>query len=166
MEEEDDISAAVDLIAQRVQDAESQFIKKNAADKQKIENVIDRLSNRLSAVKKADEQNSPEDSIDANPDMDNNSTDELGEEEQLESTRLITAIREDGYKSVFETIVRDNMEYILKNPILKEEYSIDGKLDMNLIMESSKVIYGFIEFVNTIQLEHVNEDFILDVLEG
>lgn len=154
MEQEDDINSAVDLIAQRVQDAEAEFIEKNASDKKKIEKIVDNLGERLKGATE-------------DPDKNPEKSSEIAEKEQLEATRMITSIREDRYHTVFEEMVKQNYDYILKHEDIKEDYTLEnGNIDVAAIVESSKVLYGFVEFVNTIQLEDVNEKFIKNLLEN
>lgn len=150
MEQEDDINSAVDLIAQRVQSAEAEFIEKNASDKKKIEKIVDNLGERLKGATE---------DPDKKPD--------ISEKQQLEATRMISNIRENRYHTVFEEMVKQNYDYILKHEDIKEDYTLeDGSIDTAAIVESSKVLYGFVEFVNTIQLEDVNEKFIKELLEN
>lgn len=151
LENDDDISDAVDIIAKRISDAETQFIQKNAEDKEKIKNIVNKVDDRIKAVTQSDE--------------DEESKEEAIESEKNESARLITDIKEKRFHSVFEGIVKDNFEYIMKDQELKESYmDIDGSMDMTRIVESSRIMYGFLEFVNSLQLEKVDEDYILKVI--
>ena len=63
-------------------------------------------------------------------------------------------------------MVRDNIDYILKNKVLSESYQEDGKINMSRVIDNSRVMYGWLETVNTIQLEKVNENYIKKVVEG
>lgn len=153
LENDQEVTDAVDIIAKRISDAEAKFIEKNAEDKKKIENIVNKVQDRIDAVT-----------------QDENSTEEDIEKEEndakLESTRLINQVRNDRFHTVYEMMVRDNMEYIMKDHTLTEAYSEEGKLDMSRIMDSSRTMYGWLETVNTIQLEKVNEGYIQKVLEG
>lgn len=154
LENDTEVSDAVDIIAKRISDAEAKFIEKNAEDKKKIENIVNKVQDRIDAVTQ-DEDSSTED------------IEEEEQEAKVEAARLMTQIREDRPHTVFECVVRDNMDYIIKNKALNESYtSEDGKIDMTRVMDNSRTMYGWLETVNTIQLEKVNENYLKKVLEG
>ena len=154
LENDAEVSDAVDIIAKRISDAEAKFIEKNAEDKKKIENIVNKVQDRIDAVTQ-DEDSSNED-IEAEE-----------QEAKIETARLITQIREDRPHTILECVVRDNMDYIIKNKALNESYtSEDGKIDMTRVMDNSRTMYGWLETVNTIQLDKVNEDYLKKVLEG
>ena len=153
LENDAEVTDAVDIIAKRISDAESEFIQKNAEDKKKIEQIVDKVDNRIKAV--TDSDKAPEEK------------EQEAEEAQQEATRLITDIKEQRFHSVFEELVKDNFDYIMKDVTLKEAYTdIDGTINVAQIVESSRVMYGFLEFVNTIQLEKVNSEYILKVIKN
>ena len=153
LENDAEVTDAVDIIAKRISDAESEFIQKNAEDKKKIEQIVDKVDNRIKAV--TDSDKAPEEK------------EQEAEEAQQEATRLITDIKEQRFHSVFEELVKDNFDYIMKDNVLKETYTdVDGTINVAQIVESSRVMYGFLEFVNTIQLEKVNSEYILKVIKN
>ena len=153
LENDAEVTDAVDIIAKRISDAETEFIQKNAEDKKKIEQIVNKVDDRIKAVAGADK--SPEEK------------EQETEEAQQEATRLITDIKEQRFHSVFEELVKDNFDYIMKDVTLKEAYTdIDGTINVAHIVESTRVMYGFLEFVNTIQLEKVNSDYILKVIKN
>ena len=152
LENDDTVASAVDVIAKRVADAEAEFIKKNAEDKQKIEAIADKIDERIKAV----------------TDTDKSGEEKEAEQEGLkqEATHMITNVREDRPKGIFESMFNINADSIIKDKALMEAYSLDnGKLDFNRIEEATVVQYGFLEFLNTVQLENVNEDYIRKVLK-
>ena len=69
--------------------------------------------------------------------------------------------------SIFEKIVRKYNQSILKDKKVLENYVEEGtnRIDEALVIESARVIYGWLETVNTLQLEKVDEAFITDILE-
>ena len=153
LENDAEVTDAVDIIAKRISDAESEFIQKNAEDKKKIEQIVNKVDDRIKAV--SDSDKAPEEK------------EQETEEAQQEATRLITDIKEQRFHSVFEELVKDNFDYIMKDDVLKENYTdIDGTINVAQIVESSRVMYGFLEFVNTIQLEKVNSEYILKVIKN
>lgn len=154
MEKEDDVDSAVEIIAQRISSAEEEFIKKNAEDKQKIEDIIDNINNRLQAAKE-DPSNSDED------------VKEIEQEMNFEINKKINSIREDRPHSVFEVMVREVSDTIMRTKTGKEDYLEEsGDLNMNAVIDSSKCIYGFLEFLNTVGLEKVDAKYIKETLNN
>lgn len=41
-----------------------------------------------------------------------------------------------------------------------------GKLDMPAVYESARVMYGFLETLNTLQLEKVDKEYIKEILDN
>ena len=145
LENDDTVGSAVHVIAQRIADAESEFIKKNAQDKQKIEKIADKIDDRIKAVTQSDKSDEEKDKA----------------EEQLknEATRLTNEIKNRNM-TVFEEMMNSNTNYIMKDESLLESYSVDGRMDISKVVESTRVQYGFLEFLNTVQLEKVDENYI------
>ena len=153
LENDAEVTDAVDIIAKRISDAETEFIQKNAEDKKKIEQIVNKVDDRIKAV--------------TDSDKDPEAKEEDIESTQQEATRMITDIKEKRFHSIFEELVKDNFDYIMKDVSLKESYTdINGKINVAQIVESSRVMYGFLEFVNTIQLEKVNSEYILKVIKN
>jgi hypothetical protein len=151
LDKDEDITNAVNMIAKRVTDAEEEFIKKNNEDKKALEDIAQKFSDRIKSVE-GDEEAEPEQK----------------EEVEQESTRLARRYsndrRETRTRNVFEQIVINLTESILKDENLREQYTEDGKLDMGSVVESAKCIYGFLETVNTLQLQRVNASYIEEAL--
>lgn len=155
LEEEEDTDTAIDIIAQRISKAEEEFIKKNADDKQKIEDIVDGINDRINGAK-ADPNNSDED------------VEELEQEAAIEMKRKINKIRDDRPHTVFEMMVRQLSEGIMNDTgAINEEYTDEtGKINMESVVEVAKCVYGFLEFVNTVQLEKVDEVYIKHMIEN
>lgn len=154
MDKEDDIHAAVDTIAQRISDAEEEFIRQNAEDKRKIEELTKQVNDRLEAVK-----------------QDRDTDDDTAEEIEQEATNLfrrkVTAVRNDRRRGVLEQMVRNLSESIIRNESLRENFtSVDGHLDMSSIVENATCMYGFLETVNTLKLDRVDESYIEKIIRN
>lgn len=154
LENDQDTDHAIEVIALRVGNAESDFIKKNADNKQKINDIVDKINSDIDDTK-----------------TDTNMTPDEKEKEisdaQTESSKIIDNIKHEGFDSIFNTMVTENAEFIIKDDKLKESYTDEsGRINMSDIVESSMVMYGFLEFVNTIQLESVNSDYIKNIIEN
>lgn len=153
LEDSQDVNDAVDIIAKRISDAETKFIEKNSEDKKKIENIVNKMQDRIDAVTQDEDSDSEE-------------IETENQEAQIEATRRISEIRNDRFHTLYEMMVRDNMDYIYKNQTLNESYKVDGKIDMTRVMDNSRTMYGWLETVNTIQLEKVNERYIQKLVEN
>lgn len=152
LEDEPDVKKAIEVIRNRIADAEETFIKKNAADKKEINTLLDRISNNIKNAEGADK-----DSKEA----------KVAEEHVTMLTRDIEAIREGRELTIFEKMTRELSKGIVKDLNLLESYqSEDGKLDQDLVMETARVMYGFLETVNTLQLEMVDEKYLQEVIES
>ena len=153
LESTPEVDDAVAIISKRISDAETEFIQKNAEDKKKIENIVDQVNDRIQAVNS--DTTKPEDEVAA----------EIAQL-QLECTRDMNAVHEGRSKTVFEEMVQNNMSYIMGNNDLRNVYIKEGKIDMKAVLESTKVMYGFLEFLNTMQLEDVDADYVKRVVKG
>ena len=154
LENDEDVTDAVDIIAKRISDAEAKFIEKNAEDKKKIENIVNKVQDRIDAVTQDDDSTEEE-------------IDQEKEESQVEVARYISDIREDRFHTIFELMVRDDMDFIVKNQAIKESYIMEnGKIDMTKIIDASRTLYGWLETVNTIQLEKVDEAYLEKILQS
>jgi hypothetical protein len=151
LNKDEDINNAVNIIAQRITDAEQEFIKKNNEDKKALEDIAQKFSDRIKSVEE-DPEAEPEDK----------------EEVEQESSRLARRYssdrRNNRTRNVFEQVVINLTETIVKNEDLMVQYTEDGKLDMGSVIESAKCIYGFLETVNTLQLQRVNATYIQEAL--
>ena len=153
LESTPEVDDAVTIISKRIADAETEFIKKNAEDKKKIETIVDKVNTRIQAVSADTEK--PEEEVAA----------EVAQL-QLECTRDMNAVHDGRSKTVFEEMVQNNMSYIMGSKELRNVYIKESKIDMKAVLESTKVMYGFLEFLNTMQLEDVDADYIKRIVEG
>lgn len=156
LENEEDVESAVNIIANRISSAEEEFIKKNAEDKQKIEDLVTDMNDRLKAAKK-------------DPNVSEEEEEKIEQESAYRIKRNIADIRDSRPRGIFESFVRTLSSSIVEeqgSEGLKENYyNESGQLDISSVVDSTKCLYGFLEFVNTIQLEKVDERYITKVLE-
>lgn len=151
LEKEEDVQKAIDVIRNRIADAEETFIKNNAEDKKKIEDILSKISNNVKTV---------EDLKDKDPDKA-----EVAQESARMYKRAIDSIKENKPLTIFEKMTRNLTKSIIMNESVKEKYlTEDGNIDTDLLVESAKVMYGFLETLNTLQLEKVDKDYIKNIL--
>lgn len=153
LEKDGDVDSAVEIISNRISDAEEEFIKKNSEDKQKIENIVSDINDRIEAIK-------------GDRTIDQEDKDQLEQEQTILCKRKINEVYAKRPHNVFETMVQELTTAIVKDKDLKVQYTTeDGSLDMGKIVDSTKCMYGFLEFVNTINLANVDETYIKEILE-
>ena len=152
LEKEEDVQKAVQLIRQRVADAEEDFIKRNAEDKKKIDDLLGKISDNIKTVEDI---------------SDNDSTkSKIAQEATMMYRRKIKNITENRPQSVFERMARKLTESITKDSDLRSIYLAEsGRADMASIIENTKVMYGFLEALSTLQLEKVDDQYIANVLK-
>lgn len=151
LEKEKDVKKAIELIRQRVADAEETFIKRNAEDKKQIDELIGKISDNVKTVENLNDEDSTESKI---------------AQESVRLTRQkMKSITENRPLSIMEKMTRNLHANILKDEVVKEHYVMEnGNLDTALIVEAGKVMYGFLETLNTLQLEKVDAKYIEKVL--
>lgn len=152
LEKEDDVNDAVQVISDRIAAAEEEFIKKNAEDKKKIEDIVNDINNRIQAVK---------DDVT----KDEETKEDIEESYELEKKRKVNFIYENRTHTLFDHMIHETSKSICKDAKLKDIYSENGTIDIERVVKSCKCMYGFLEFVNTLQLEKVNEAYIAEVIK-
>ena len=141
LDKEEDVQKAVALIRQRVADAEETFIKNNARDKEQINTLLGKISDNIKTV---------EDMAEKDKEV---GKDAVAQENVRMSRRGIDNITNNRPLSIMEMFARSLNKDIIRDDVLKEHYiEENGKLDMDTIVESAKVLYGFLETLNTIQI--------------
>lgn len=156
LEQEDDVEAAVGIIAQRISSAEEEFIKKNAEDKQKIEDLMNDMNERLQASKR-------------DPNVSEEEQQETEQEEKEELQEEIARIHNDRPHTIFESFVENFTTSVVNKDSqgMKDLYfNESGKLDIGSIVEAAKCVYGFLEFLNTVQLESVDSAYLEEVINN
>lgn len=152
MDKEDDIHDAVNTIAQRISAAEEEFIRQNAEDKRKIEELTRQVNDRIEAVKQ-------------DRDIDDDTTADIEQESTIMFKRKVSAIRHDRNRGVLEQMVRNLGETVFKTESLRENFTTEnGKIDMAGIVESATCMYAFLETVNTLKLDRVDESYIENII--
>ena len=149
LDKEEDVQKAVALIRQRVADAEETFIKNNAKDKEQINALLGKISDNIKTV---------EDMADEDVEK---GKDAVAQENVRMSRRAIDDITNSRPLTIMEMFARSLNKDIVKDEVLRENYiEEDGSLDMVTIVESAKVLYAFLETLNTIQLKTIDAKYI------
>lgn len=155
LEKEDDVDTAVSMIADRIASAEEEFIKKNAEDKEKIEDIVNGINDRIAAVK-------------ADPEMDDETKEDIQEEQTILCKRKISDVYNNRPHTVFEHMLHTLTESVMKDDEIKGIYleEATGKPDMDKLVETTICMYGLLEFANTTGLVKVDESYIKKIILG
>ena len=140
-----DDEAITDSIRAKVTDAIEDFMLSNKKDHEAIKDALENCEKK----------------IHDNPDA----SEVVKESYQQICKRKITDIR-NRPKSVLESMVSAMCESVIKNDELKNEFMVEGKLDMPKIVDRIQMMYTFIETVNTMNLYKIDEAYISDLIQA
>lgn len=148
----EDVDDITNLIRMRVSNAEENFINRNQQDKENVKTVLKQTADRIQMAK------------DTN---DNDYAESVEESETRIAKDKIYKIQHEGYRSVFDRMVRNLSEAAVKNKDAKGSLiDENGKLNMDSIVESARCMYSLLETIGTIQLEKVDNKYIEDTLKS
>lgn len=144
----DDVAS---LIKTRVNSAATAFVNKNYNDKIDLTDSMRETQEKIASLKQ-DVRQSDEDF-------------EQVKESYMNLNRRKASKVTERPRPVYEQMVYTLTETVMKNDDLRSRFSIDGKLDMDKITENVNVMYTFLEMVNTLKIENVDEEYIKNVLD-
>lgn len=148
----EDVDDITNLIRMRVSNAEENFVNRNQQDKENVKTVLKQTADRVQMAK------------DTN---DNDYAESVEESETRIAKDNIYKIQHEGYRSVFDRMVRNLSEAAVKNKDAKGSLiDENGKLNMDSIVESARCMYSLLETIGTIQLEKVDNKYIEDTLKS
>lgn len=135
------------VLNQRIASAMDDFVMDNIQTKAEIREVIQQTKER----------------IDTKKDI----SDELTECYNMKGRKMIHDIKNNRPKTILNSIVYNISEAAMKNKDLNNIYTdVNGKLDMDMIVDESLTIYSFLETVNTCKLARVNTEYITNFLNS
>ena len=74
---------------------------------------------------------------------------------------------ENRRRNILESIIRHMGKNIVSDDVSRNDFIQEsGKLNMNRIIDTSEVMYTFLEMVNTTQLREVNTEYLESVLKS
>jgi len=138
----DDYKDASIAIRTRVTDAVDEFIQKNIEDKQELKDIIQDTQDKILAAK----------------------TEEIKEGYTQISKQKMSKIRNARKINIFEAMVQELSKGVIRRNDLREVYTNNGKLDMDKIVESCKIMYTFLETVQTAKMANIDEEYIENIL--
>ena len=139
-----DSDSISDAIKDRVSTAMNDFITANAQDHENIENALKKAQEKIEAT--------PEDKK------------ELRESYEIQAKRATSEIRNSS-KNVLHSMISAMCESVLKNQNDNEEFMTEGHLNIDKIVSRTKIMYTFIEMLNTARIDKVDEAFIESVIK-
>ena len=160
LDKEEDVQKAVELIRTRVANAEEDFIKQNAEDKKKMDDILGKISDNVKtveAITKDDEDKTKEDEI----------KEAVAMTHIREGKRKMQQITNNRPLSVFEKFTRNLTNGIIRENSVKTNYiDENGAIETEYVVESAKVMYAWLETINTLQLEKVDAAYIQNILDN
>ena len=135
-------------IVSRVTKAEENFVKANMKDKENIEKLAEKTKEKIDNIKVKD----------ADTEKD------LKQEFAALYRRDVDSVM-NRKKGILESIVLRMSRAIVSESALLEQFTQEnGKLDMQRIIDSSEVMYTFLEMVNTLNIKPITTSYISDAL--
>ena len=138
-----DTEAISDAIKERVADAMNDFVTANTKDH-------DDITSALNAAQEKINSSNPDDT-------------ELHESYTRLAKSKVNDIRNRS-KGVFHSMVEATCKSVLANKDMQEEFMTEGHLDMNKIVDRTKLMYTFIEMLNTSRIAKVDASFLEGVI--
>lgn len=132
-----DLEEVKDLIKMRVSAATQEFITANREKKEQIQDIINVAKERIDAVRTGSDE---EDEA-------------IKMEHTLRMKRQISDLNKSKSKTVYEQIVANLTESVIKTEALKNKFTVNGKLDMDAIVERANSMYTFLEMLNTLKIK-------------
>ena len=137
-------------IVSRVAKAEEEFVKANIKDKETLEELSDATNKKLEGIKNKDEEK-----------------EKLIKQECTAMYRRKVDTLMNRKKGILESIIlRMSRNIVTEETLLPSFTQENGKLDMQKIIDTSEVMYTFMEMVNTMRIKDVNTSYLNDILSS
>ena len=156
------------MITSRVEDAVNDFIDQNKKQKEEIKKVYEKAKEKVASLKDTIDPNDPS-FQDFNGDPNTELDPKYGDQVQEQAMAIVRgkqrAFREEA-TSVFSILSKNTLEAIHRNQAIKESYSvgITGRLDFQKAINDTKVMYSFLECLNTLNIMDLNESTLSKLL--
>ena len=156
------------MITSRVEDAVNDFIDQNKKQKEEIKKVYEKAKEKVASLKDTIDPNDPsfqDFNGDPNTELDPKYGDQVQEQAMAMVRGKQRAFREEA-TSVFSILSKNTLEAIHRNQAIKESYSvgITGRMDFQKAINDTKVMYSFLECLNTLNIMDLNESTLSKLL--
>ena len=137
-------------IVSRVTKAEEEFVKANVKDRETLEELSSSTEEKLNSIKNKNQE----------------TEDEIKKEAVAIYRQKVNSVS-DRKKGILESIVVKMGKSIVAEESLLPQFQLEsGKLDMQKIIDTSEVMYTFLEMVNTLQIKDVDCKYLRDTLSS
>lgn len=157
------------IITNRVEDAVSDFVDSNKKQKEELRKVYEKAKQKLDTIDDMDNTINSNDPLMQDFNGDPNTELDPKYNVQQEAVRMIRSkqrsFREQA-KNVFSIMTDNTLEVIHRNQIIKEAYTtgLNNRIDFQKLVNDTKVMYSFMECVNTLGIVDLNENEIASIL--
>ena len=156
------------MITSRVEDAVNDFIDQNKKQKEEIKKVYEKAKEKVASLKDTIDPNDPsfqDFNGDPNTELDPKYGDQVQEQVMAMVRGKQRAFREEA-TSVFSILSKNTLEAIHRNQAIKESYSVGmtDRLDFQKAINDTKVMYSFLECLNTLNIMDLNESTLSKLL--
>ena len=156
------------MITSRVEDAVNDFIDQNKKQKEEIKKVYEKAKEKVASLKDTIDPNDPsfqDFNGDPNTELDPKYGDQVQEQAMAMVRGKQRVFREEA-TSVFSILSKNTLEAIHRNQAIKESYSVGmtGRLDFQKAINDTKVMYSFLECLNTLNIMDLNESTLSKLL--
>jgi hypothetical protein len=138
-----DSEAISDAIHQRVADAMDDFVTANTKDHEDITAALQQAQEKIGNVSEDDT--------------------ELRECYEMAAKRTATEVR-NRPKGVLHSMIMATCESVMKHKEMQDEFMVEGRLDVDKIVSRTKLMYTFMEMLNTSRIDKVDAAFIEGVI--
>ena len=156
------------MITSRVEDAVNDFIDQNKKQKEEIKKVYEKAKEKVASLKDTIDPNDPsfqDFNGDPNTELDPKYGDQVQEQAMAMVRGKQRVFREEA-TSVFNILTKNTLEAIHRNQAIRESYSVGmtGRLDFQKAINDTKVMYSFLECLNTLGILDLNESSLSKLL--
>lgn len=145
-----DTDSVTKEIISRVTKAEEEFVKANVNDRKTLEELSSSTEEKLNSIKNKNQE----------------MEDDIKKEAVAMYRNKVNSIS-DRKKGILESIVVRMGKSIVTEESLLPQFQLEsGKLDMEKIIDTSEVMYTFLEMVNTLQIRNVDCKYLEDILSS
>lgn len=145
-----DTDTVTKQIISRVTKAEEEFVKANIKDKEVLEKLSSDTEEKLNNIKNKDED-----------------TEKALKQEAVAMYRSKVNSISNRKKGILESIVNRMAKSIVAEESVLESYKLEnGKLDMQKIIDTSEVMYTFLEMVNSMKIRDIDNKYLTEVINS
>ena len=153
LDNNDDYNEVKSAVAIRVIGAEDAFVTNSLQRKEELDDIVASAEEKSAAV-------------DADPEMSDETKEAIKQEIAMNAKKKLTKLDEAPRKAIFDEMARrlsnSSMKNNRKNFIIEES----GRVDMDRVVKTVKVMYSLMEALSTSKLITVDEAFINETLDN